>query len=598
MRPIRIPIIGVDLTKRSFNRAMGNINKFASSAKKVGGALTMGVTLPLVAAGIATVNASNNINSGMANVGTLIPENTGRVLKLKKNVQDLAIETGKATDDITGGLYQVISAFGDASDTSEKLRINVRAARAGLATTTDAINLTSAVTKAYGDTSADAVQRVADLSFHTVKLGQTSFPELAGSIGRVAPLAQTLNVSMEEMFGVLATTTGVVGNTAEASTQLSSILTALIKPSTKMQQLFNHLGYGSGKAMIAELGFAKSLEIIMDMSKKANVPLGELLGRKEAMISTLSLTGAQAETFATKLGLIRNSSGKLDEAFKVQTEGINKAGFTFDRFKQKVTVLAQNFGDILAPAIGGIMEFLNPVIDAFTGLPSTVKRTMALIGISAGALGPIILVAGALAAAVTTLASTVGLIIAAAVWYGAQVALAAVLVIRNWGKIKGFFTNLWDFLTKLFRSRIGKLIIFMNPFTSMVALIIKNWGKLSGFFKSLFGKIKDIFSSFVNIIKTFEPPAWLTKIIDNPVGRWLLGNSEGTAFFSDSAQPSGPPAGAEAVTRQAAAIHNSTVSKKESTVKVEFANAPSGTRVSQDDGPSMDPNMGFAMVSP
>ena len=58
----------------------------------------------------------------------------------------------------------------------EKVEINAKAARAGIATTADSINLTSAVTKANGDTSAAAVQHVADLAFKTVELGQTTFP--------------------------------------------------------------------------------------------------------------------------------------------------------------------------------------------------------------------------------------------------------------------------------------------------------------------------------------------------------------------------------------------------------------------------------------
>ena len=37
----------------------------------------------------------------------------------------------------------------------------------------------------YGDTSAAAVAKASDLALLTVRLGQTTFPELAASIGRV-----------------------------------------------------------------------------------------------------------------------------------------------------------------------------------------------------------------------------------------------------------------------------------------------------------------------------------------------------------------------------------------------------------------------------
>lgn len=104
---------------------------------------------------------------------------------------------------------------------------DARGATAGLAQTTEAINLTSAVTKGYGDATAEVVQHASDLASTTVRLGQTTFPELAASIGSVVPLAAALNVTQEELFGTMATFTGVTGNAAEVSTQLTSVLTAM-----------------------------------------------------------------------------------------------------------------------------------------------------------------------------------------------------------------------------------------------------------------------------------------------------------------------------------------------------------------------------------
>ncbi len=593
--PIRVPIVGIDLTSKAFGSALKGINSFSQKAKRIGTSMTVGVTLPLLAAGTASVLASNQFNSTMANVETLVPGNPARVIELKKNVQDLAIDTGKLTTDIGEGLYQVISAFGDASDTADKLRTNVIAAKAGIATTTDAINLTSAVTKAYGDTSATAVSHVADLAFHTVKLGQTTFPELAASIGRVAPLSKTLGISMEEMFGVMATTTGVVGDTAAAATQFSAILGGLVKPNQTMAQLFEYLGYSSGKAMIAELGFTKSLQKIVEVSNAANVPLGKMFESKEALISMFSLTGAQAGDFSMKLDLVRNSSGKLDEAFKAQTQGINKAGFAFERSKQKMIVIAQEFGDILAPAIARLADFFDPLITGIRNLSPVAKKTLAIFGGSAMVIGPIIALVAGLAAAIAALATTTGLIALAVVWFAAQMALVAAVVIKNWDGIKGFFTGLWNFITKLFNSRIGRFLLLINPLTALPTLIIANWDKVSKFFTKLFGGIKATFSNFGNWIKNFELPDWVKKLINNPVSRWLYGNDQGTAFFANP-QASGAPAGAAALTSKAAEIQNGTV-RKESTVKVEFQNAPPGTRIRQDNGPSMDLNMGFAGVS-
>ena len=117
-----------------------------------------------------------------------------------------------------------MSAFGDTADSTKQLEVATKAAKAGNAETADSVKMLSAVTKGYGDTSAAAVQKAADLAFQTVKLGQTSFPELAASMGAVVPLASTLKVSQEQLFGAMATLTGVTGSTSEVTTQLKATL--------------------------------------------------------------------------------------------------------------------------------------------------------------------------------------------------------------------------------------------------------------------------------------------------------------------------------------------------------------------------------------
>lgn len=126
---------------------------------------------------------------GMANIASLSAEAQARVGEWGPAIETMAVTVGQSTGSLTEGMYQVVSAFGATLDSVGILEINAVAAAAGLATTAEAIALTSSVTKAYGDTSATAVQQVADLAQMTVSMGQTTFPELAGAIGAVAPLA-------------------------------------------------------------------------------------------------------------------------------------------------------------------------------------------------------------------------------------------------------------------------------------------------------------------------------------------------------------------------------------------------------------------------
>ncbi len=363
--------------------------------------------LPLSAAvgalGLGAVTMARDFNAGMANVATLIPGNTQRVKELKGSVQDMAVAVGKSTTDLTDGLYQVVSAFGDTTDTVKILDINARAATAGLATTTDAINFTSAVTKAYGDTSAEAVQQASDLAFIVTKLGQTTFPELSASIGNVAPFAATLNVRQEELAAAFATLTGVTGNAAMVSTQLRAVLASMLKPTTEMEAAIAGLEYASASAMIQELGMVGAMQALIAKTDGSKQAIGELFGQVEGLNAVFALTGGQADTFATKMAATNQVSGASAEAFREQTQGVNAAGFAWNQFKQEVVTTAQRFGDDLIPHLQRAGEVMRPLwdavtwgVDVFGRLPAALQTTGVALGVLMVAAAPVLIGLGTL----------------------------------------------------------------------------------------------------------------------------------------------------------------------------------------------------------
>ena len=384
-------------------------------ARAVGAGLTAGVTLPLVGIGTAAVKASTNLNASMAEIATLIPGNTERVKALKGSVQDLAIATGQGTADMAGGLYQVISAVGDTQDTVKILEINARAATAGLSTTSEAIQLTSAVTKGYGDTSSAAFQQVSDLAFQAVKLGQTTFPELAGSIGRVVPLSAELQVSQEELFGVMATGTGVTGGAAEVSTQLRGVLQSLLSPTAGMTTLLASMGLESGKALIEQQGLQGAIDTVVGAAARAGAPLQDYVSSIEGQTLALALAGPQADTFTEKLAAMQTATGTTDQAFGEITGGINAAGFQFKQLWREVTVAAQRFGDELIPqlvklkpTLTDMVEGLKATVQWFADLPAPVQKTILVAVGLVAALGPLLLVVGQMSMGVGALLPLLG----------------------------------------------------------------------------------------------------------------------------------------------------------------------------------------------
>ena len=338
------------------------------------------------------VKKSIEFENQMANVSTLldgdIPAISARVAELRKDIINLSNATGVGTDNLTDGLYQVISAFGDSAESAKLLEIASKAAKAGGATTADSINLLSAVTKGYGDISAEAQQKAADLAFQTVKLGQTSFPELASSMGKVIPLASTLSVKQEDLFGAMSTLTGVTGETAEVATQLKATMQGFLSPSTNMAKSLEKLGYATGKDLLESKGLQGALDLLKESVGGNELEFAKLFSSAEAQTAVLSLAGEQADNFRNKTTQMYEAGGAAQSAFEKAT---NTTAAKIERAKTALSNIGLVLADTFLPYVSTAAEKLSVLITNFSAwaqenpklLSTLVKVGGAVLGLKA-----------------------------------------------------------------------------------------------------------------------------------------------------------------------------------------------------------------------
>jgi TP901 family phage tail tape measure protein len=370
--------------------------------------------LPLSAAiggvGVAGFKMANDLNRAMANVATLMPNSTARIYELKDAVTETAHATGKGSVDIAEGLYQVVSAGVAASDQIKFLEVAAKAGAAGLSTTRDAVDLLALVTKGYGDITSEAAEKTADLAFMTVKLGLTTFPELAASMGAVVPIAKSLNVSQEELFAGFATLTGVTGDAAEVSTQLKSVMSDMMKPSDDMAAAIARLEFSGVEAMISQLGLVGAMQKLIGTTDGSVEAVGKLFNNVRALPAVFALSGAQAKSFEEKLIAMGGAAGSSKEAFGEQTTGIGEAAFEWDRLKHEAAGLARAIGDELSkafvdlkPQLTGVIDGIRDLIKGFSELPQPVKDVTIGLGAFVAVLGPAIYAVGTLVGVAGTL---------------------------------------------------------------------------------------------------------------------------------------------------------------------------------------------------
>lgn len=310
----------------------------------------------LTAAATLATKSAISFNTAWQKVATLSVAQD-RIDQLKESIQGIAPAVARSTDELTAATYTYISAFGDTSDTVRGVEIAAKAAAVGLASVDDALRISSAVTKAWGDTSAAAQEKSLDLANEVLRLGQTTFPEYANSIQRVTSASASLGVTQEELAAVFSSSTGVIGGAAEVSTQLRSLFSELIKPADTLKQAIQALGYETGEQLIAARGLGGALQDLSNYAKSANTPLVNLFGSVESGQAALYLAGNGAEKFASDLEAMNKAAGATERAFDVFTKSGKNTEFMLNQISVSAGIFSQKIGQEL-------LNSLNPIIAA------------------------------------------------------------------------------------------------------------------------------------------------------------------------------------------------------------------------------------------
>ena len=265
----------------------------------------------------------NSFDKSMRAANTMAGKSGKEFDALTDSVKELSKTIPMAREELAGGLYQVISNGVPEDNWISFLEQSSKAAVGGIANLGQTVTVTSTIIKNYG-LEWETAGSIQDKIQRTAKNGVTSFEQLAAALPRVTGSAAQLGISIDELMAVFATTTGVTGNTAEVSTQLAAVLTALIKPSSEAAQAAERMGISFNAASIKEAGglenFLRSLDIAINQYSAKTGELketiyGNLFGSAEALRVLTSLTGEQKEKFSQNIQEMADSTGTIDTAF-------------------------------------------------------------------------------------------------------------------------------------------------------------------------------------------------------------------------------------------------------------------------------------------
>jgi phage-related protein len=314
-------------------------------------------------------------------------------------------------------------------------------------------------------------------------------------------------------LGVMANA-GVKGSTA--GTTLKNVIANLAKPTDAQAAVMDKLGISLTDNSGNMKSFAEVMENLRSsfsgLSETEKAAAATTLAGKQSMSGLLTIVNASTEDFDSLTAAINGSSGSAEEMAAKMLDNLNGQ---LTLLKSAIEGIAITIGDKLLPYIKKAVSWVQTAADYINNLSDAqVNNIMKWAGIAA-AIGPAIMIFGKIVTAVGTAQRMFGTITKTIANFGgimgvitspagivigvlAAIAVAAVLIVKNWDQVKGFLQSVGEWFKNAFEKAGFSVEDFKSKFTSIGNTIGSIAGKISGFCKSIAGIFKKEFAGGIS----------------------------------------------------------------------------------------------------
>lgn len=360
---LKFVIQGVDKLTPEMDKIAGNSEKMG---KRVHSSGLMGKVGILAMAGAATaaataiVKTGAEIESGMANISTIIDTGTESISDMEKEIIEMSKGTAVPLTDMIDSMYDIRSAGISASGAMNTLQASADLAVGGLGTTKEASNLLTSAINAFGLEAEDS-EEIANVLFETVKAGKTTVSELAQSFGATAPVIAQAGFALEDFQAATAalTTTGLPASQAQNS--LRQAVISLTKPTKEMSDLFTQLSV-TGLPDMIEKGMTMG-QIFSELDRAAGGnadTLTRAFGSVEAYGAAVGLANTVTESYESTLLGMNDTTNLLTDAVDKQNETMNaQVQLMKNQLSASMNELAKVGLPIVVVAVKSLTAFLS-----------------------------------------------------------------------------------------------------------------------------------------------------------------------------------------------------------------------------------------------
>ncbi len=342
---------------QGLNSVSQQMNSVAKGGANAAGGLNsaMGIaSAAVVGIGVASVKAAMTFEQSMRNVNSVAHLPEEQFQKLQDDVISFALTTRSSADNVAKSLYMVASAGLELDEKVKSVTVQTkdgavqmseamavmqaasRAAGAGLADVDEVSKLLISTMRAYGQDAGQA-GHITDVFLKVVQSGLVTLPQLAGVMGRLAPMAANLGVSVEEMGYAFARMTNTGLTAEQAATRLNAIFTQMIKPSEGLQEVIEKLGYSSGTTLIEGMGgVLPALKAVTETVFESTVSIGGMTKAQTTMSLKYPFLVDQMDIYKQELAKIIEKEGEGSLAAQKKRLSMDKLNSTMTQYQSEL----------------------------------------------------------------------------------------------------------------------------------------------------------------------------------------------------------------------------------------------------------------------
>ena len=391
-----------------YNRILTSAEKrltaTANKLNAIGRTMTMRVTLPIVAMGLASTKAFASFDDAMTKSLAIMKDVTPEI---REEMESLAISISKksvtSATELAKSYFYLASAGLSLEQQIKSLAVVERFAVAGAFDMALATDLVTDAQSALGLTVKDAtknmenMERITDVLVAANTLANASTQQFSEALMRAGPAMKAYGISVEEGTAVLAAYADQGKKGAEGGELFGRMLRLMIKGFIDNNEAWV-------KFNVSITDAEDNLQPLADTVRGLTDLLGGMSVIQKA--TTLDLLGFQArsqQAILPLLGLgdaIENYYEKLLEANKITKEITEKQLKSFSS-QMKITwnnvkAVAMSIGRILSPYILKLNELVVKATEFWDNLNESIQQSVVVYGLLAAVIGPVLIATGLL----------------------------------------------------------------------------------------------------------------------------------------------------------------------------------------------------------